>query len=87
MAWLWLWHATYFAVAAHEEKLPPWTGSPDTDGCPEPIGVSSEKLTHAVKGSLPSMRPASPVLILAPLRLPVMPTSASRQDQAGCPPS
>ena len=40
MAWLWLWHAIYVAVAAWEEKLTPWTGSPDADGYPEPIDVS-----------------------------------------------
>ena len=32
MAWLWLWHAIYVAVAAREEKLPLWTSSPDADG-------------------------------------------------------
>ena len=61
MAWLWLWQAAYRMHAGRSNLLCPWEGAPNAEGFPAEMGVSGDKLTHAVKAALPLARPARPL--------------------------
>ena len=62
MAWLWLWQATYLMHAGHCNLRCTWKGGPNAEGYPAELGISGDKLTHAVKAALPLARPAQPLV-------------------------
>ena len=62
MAWLWLWQATYLMHAGRSNLGCFWRGGRNAEGYPAELGISGNKLTHAVKAALPLARPAQPLV-------------------------
>ena len=66
MAWMWLWNATYVMHAGRLNQRCSWEGVPNAEGFPSEMGVSGDKLTHAVKAALPLARPQRPLVAADP---------------------